>query len=214
MNTTVDKSQKETTSLPVTAALHPVVRYLEPYGPLTNEDRAFLLEKTGRLNLPKQHIICAEGTVCYHMYLLADGLIRTHYNKDGRNVTTGFLTEGAIFTPLSSFLNRRSATYTIETLEPTTLYQIHYDDLRELFRRSHVFEHVSREATLNSLVALESRLYALQFYSAQERYENFLAAFPDMVNRVSLTHLASYLGISLETLSRIRSNLTNVKQKR
>ena len=140
--------------------------------------------------------------------------MRTHYNKDGRNVTTGFLTKGAFVTPLSSFLNRRPATYTLETLEPTTLYRIHYDDLRELFRRSHVFEHVSRESTLDSLAALESRLYALQFYLAQERYENFLTQFPDLVNRISLTHVASYLGISPETLSRIRANLTNVKQKR
>lgn len=195
-------------------AFYPVALCLEAYGHLTDDDWRFLLARMERLDPPKQHILCAEGTVCYHMYLLVSGLVRTHYNKDGRNVTTGFAAEGAAVTPLNSFINRRPSTYTLETLEPTTLYRLHYDDLRELFRRSHTFEHMARLMTLDSLAGLEDRLYALQFYTAQERYENFLTSFPGLINRVSLTHLASYLGVSLETLSRIRANLTNIKQKR
>ena len=210
---TVDKSQKTLTDDRTIPAFHPVIRHLELYGQLSGEDRAFLIDNTERLDLPRQHIVCTEGNICYHMHFVVSGLLRGHYNKDGRNVTTGFQAEGTIITPLSSFLNRRAALFTLETLEPTVLYRMHYDDLRELFRRSHAFEHISREATLASLVDLENRLYALQFYSAQERYENFLVQFPNLINRLSLTHIASYLGVSLETLSRVRTNLTNVKPK-
>lgn len=195
-------------------SIHPVVAYLSTYGELTADDRAFLLDKAEREDLPRHRIVYGEGQVCQYMYLIVKGLLRSHYNKDGRNVTTYFLTDGAFTTPLASLLNRQPSNFTLETLEPTTLYRLHYADLRTLFQRSHGFEHLSRVATLDSLMGLESRVFALQFYTAQERYTNFLTQFPGLINRVSLTHVASYLGVSLETISRIRANLTNVKQKR
>lgn len=102
-------------SFSTTALFHPVVRHLEQYSHLTDEDRAFLLEKTGRLDLPKQHIVCAEGHVCYHIHRIASGLMRTHYNKDGRNVTTGFLAEGAIVTRAFTCPTGASATSPLPT---------------------------------------------------------------------------------------------------
>lgn len=193
------------------ASAQPIFTYLERYGPLTPDDKAFLSQRAQRLILPKQRTVFAEGVVCQHMYFIASGLARTHYNKDGRDVTTGFAAEGVPVTALSSFLNRQPATYGLETLEPTVLYALTYDDLRALFSQSHTFENLSRLATVEALLAMEDRLYSLQFYSAHERYERFQKAFPHLTNRVSLTHLASYIGVSLETLSRIRANLTNIK---
>ena len=108
-------------------------------------------------------------------------------------------------TALASLLHREPSLYTLETVEPTCFYALSYEKLMRLLARSHAFEHISRLAALNILLANEKWLHTQRFQSAQERYESFLIMYLALALRVSLTHVASYLGTTLETLSRIRA---------
>lgn len=191
--------------------MNPIAAHLERYQPLTDEDRASLAQVAVRHDYPKHHLLMREGDVCQYLYYIADGLARNYYYKDGRDVTTWFGTNGMFLTDLDSLTNRQPSRFNIETLEPTGVYSVHHEKLAQLFAGSHALERAGRLSTLANFVILENRLFALQFHTAQERYANFLRMFPDLTNRVPLTHIASYLGITLETLSRVRANLINVK---
>lgn len=190
---------------------HPIVKHLERYHPISDEDKAYIEQIAVWHEYPKHELLLRAGSVCNHVYFVVDGLIRNFYYKDGRDVTTWFGINDTFDTILDSILNRRPSRFNIETVEPTRLYAISFSDLKTLYERSHTMERVGRLSTLDNFLFLENRLYALQFYTARERYANFLEMFPGLANRVPLTHIASYLGITLETLSRIRANLINVK---
>ncbi len=191
--------------------MNPIVAHLERYQPLTEADKAHVTKVAVRHEYPKHHLLMREGEVCQYLYFVADGLARNYYYKDGRDVTTWFGSNGMFLTDLDSLINRQPSRFNIETLEPTGIYTVHHEKLAQLFDKSHALERAGRLSTLDNFVILENRLFALQFYTAQERYANFLRMFPGLVNRVPLMHVASYLGITLETLSRVRANLINVK---
>jgi CRP-like cAMP-binding protein len=191
--------------------MNPIALHLERFQPLTNQDRAFVAQVAVRHEYPKHHLLMRAGEVCQHLYFVADGLARNFYYKDGRDVTTWFGLNGMFLTDLDSLINRQPSRFSIETLEPSGVYSIHHEKLNGLFDKSHDLERAGRLSTLDNFVILENRLFALQFHTAQERYASFLRMFPGLVNRVPLTHVASYLGITLETLSRVRASLTHVK---
>ncbi|WP_461053636.1 Crp/Fnr family transcriptional regulator [Spirosoma arcticum] len=191
--------------------MNPIASHLEKFQPLTDADRAFVAEVAVRHDYPKHYLLMRAGEVCNYLYFVADGRARNFYYKDGRDVTTWFGTNGMFLTDLDSLINRQPSRFNIETLEPTGVYSVHHEKLAQLFERSHALERAGRLSTLDNFVILENRLFALQFHTAQERYTNFLRMFPGLINRVPLTHIASYLGITLETLSRVRANLIHVK---
>lgn len=191
--------------------MNPIASHLEKFQSLTDEDREHVAQVAVRHEYPKHHLLMREGDVCNHLFFVADGLARNFYYKDGRDVTTWFGSNGMFLTDLDSLINRQPSRFNIETLEPSGVYSIHHEKLAQLFEKSHALERAGRLSTLDNFVILENRLFALQFHTAQERYANFLRMFPGLINRVPLTHVASYLGITLETLSRVRANLINVK---
>jgi CRP-like cAMP-binding protein len=191
--------------------MNPIVAHLEQFHPLTDADKAHIAQVTVRHDYPKNHLLMREGDICNYLFFVADGLARNFYYKDGRDVTTWFGTNGMFLTDLDSLINRQPSRFNIETLEAAGIYSLHYEKLAKLFDSSHAIERAGRLSTLDNFVILENRLFALQFYTAQERYVNFLKMFPGLINRVPLTHVASYLGITLETLSRVRANLINIK---
>ena len=191
--------------------MNPIVSLLEHYQPLSDGDRSFIERVSVRHEYPKHQVLLQEGQVCNYLFFVADGLARNFYYKDGRDVTTWFGTNGMFLTDLDSLINRQPSRFTIETLELTVLYTVYHENLERLFASSRALERAGRLSTLDNFVILENRLFALQFHTAQERYGNFLRMFPGLINRVPLTHIASYLGITLETLSRVRANLINIK---
>lgn len=191
--------------------MNQLITSLERYGPVSDADKEFIRQRSIRREYGKHQHIIREGHVCNHIYFVLSGLTRFYYVRDGRDITSSFGVADSSLTAIDSLLSRRATRLNLETLEPTQLIALHYDDLMALYAQSHAMERTGRLITLEYLKFADDRLYALQFYTAQERYENFLVMFPDLLNRVSLTHIASYLGITLETLSRIRANLINVK---
>ncbi|WP_052732471.1 Crp/Fnr family transcriptional regulator [Hymenobacter terrenus] len=182
-----------------------LLAYLESYGPLPDADKDFIAEHLTLRDYPKHGIVLQAGNVCRQMYYLESGLVRYCYLKEGKDITASFAGANMSMTVLDSLVNRSPSPYTIEALEPTRLYSLAYDDLTPLFARSHAFEHISRLATLDIFLMGERWMYTQRFQSAHERYESFLTMYASFAHRVPLTHVASYLGITLETLSRIRA---------
>lgn len=154
---------------------------------------------------PKHHILHQTGTICQYSYLIEKGIARAYYYKDGKDITAHFAFENESITAIDSFIQRKRSRYAIEVLEEAVIHSIHYQDLQDLLAQKPQYEKYIRLFLEQIYVDLAERVEDLLFFSAKERYQKLLQKHPDLIQRVNLGHIASYIGISQETLSRIRN---------
>jgi len=152
----------------------------------------------------KGHILHAEYKVCKHSYFIKEGAARAYHFKDGKDITSHFAFEGEAITAIDS-LNGAKSKYNIELLEDSTLFSISYEDMENLYQKSILHERLGRLFLQQVYIDLVERIEDLQFHTAQERYEVLMKKHPKILQRVALKHISSYLGITQETLSRIRA---------
>lgn len=146
-----------------------------------------------------------EGEVCDNLYYIEKGLTRQYYVKNGKEVTEHLEYEGGIVMCIESFFRREPSRLVIETLEPSKIYAIPYDKLKELTRTSYEFCQLMFAFLEHSLILSQHKADTLRFESVKERYLRTLNDHPDLVRRAPLHYLASYLQMTPETLSRVRS---------
>ncbi|TXJ26054.1 MAG: Crp/Fnr family transcriptional regulator [Chitinophagaceae bacterium] len=157
--------------------------------------------------LSKNEFLLTEGKICRHLYFMEQGALRGFYNLDGKEITYWFAFEGDFVTSFHSFTTQQPAVENIQLLEGSVLWAISKETLMDLFNRFHEIERLVRIAYERYYVRLEERFVNAQFRTAAERYEQLIQQTPHIIERIPLGQIASYLGISQETLSRIRSRL-------
>ena len=160
-----------------------------------------------QIDLPKQSYLLHEGQKCRYLYFLQQGALRGFYHLDGKEVTYWFGFENDFVTSFHSLITQQPAIENIQLLETSVLWSISKEKLHSLFKQHHEIETLVRVIYEKYYIRLEERFINSQFRTALERYENLLAQTPHILERVSLGHIASYLGISQETLSRIRGKI-------
>ncbi|CAM1373632.1 conserved hypothetical protein [Tenacibaculum litopenaei] len=153
---------------------------------------------------PKNSTIHEAGHRCNHLYLVNTGLIRVFYLKEGKDITVHLAKEQESFTAIDSLFQNKKSTYSIETLEPSELIRISAEALEQLLSSKPHYERIGRLFTQNIYIELATRLHHLQLHTARERYQILTQKHPDLLRRVPAKHLASYLGMTAETFSRIR----------
>jgi CRP-like cAMP-binding protein len=158
-------------------------------------------------SLPKGHVLVPVGGICRHVYYLEKGLTRTFYLKDGKEVTERFCAENSFTCSMAGHITNTPDGRQIELLEPSVIWSMPYEKLEKLYDEHHEIERLGRHIITLDLVAMHQRLSDLQFRSAEERYTNLLQSTPSLLQRVPLGIISSYLGITQETLSRIRSRV-------
>ena len=177
--------------------------------PLLNEEakqfsRSILTLET----YEKNDFVYKNGAIQRKIGYVGKGLFRKYYiNDKGKKINTGFICEGGYATDYPSFLKQKPTKYYIECLEPSIIVNMSYEDLQEVYDRSKGNEMYGRLIAEQVLIRETDRVESLLFESAEQRYVNFVAENKELLNRISLTHLASFLGIERQSLSRIRSNL-------
>ena len=179
----------------------------EPYQKLLKENPELISDYQKILiphSFPKNHLLHIENKVCEHSYLIEKGAARIYHFKDGKEITSHFAFEGEAITAIDSLLQRKKSKYNIELLEDSTLFSVSYEKMEQLYQKSIIHERFGRLFLQQVYVDLVERIEAIQFHTAQERYDNLLRKQPHILQRVALKHIASYLGITQETLSRIR----------
>lgn len=151
--------------------------------------------------------VLKEGDVCSNMYYIEKGLTRQYYWKNGKDVTEHLEYEGGIVLCIESFFLKEPTRLMIETLEPSVLYAIPYDKFEELTRSSYEFCQLKFAFLEHSLIMSQKKADTLRFESAKERYQRTLRDHPDLIRRAPLHYVASYLQMTPETLSRVRTAL-------
>ena len=178
---------------------------LKTFDDLKSGSRKTLLERFEKKETKKNDLLLIEGQHCRALYFVESGMIRAFYLKDGKHVTDWFGTEGTFMTSILSFYNDVPSKQFIQSTESTTLWMIHKQDLGTLCNKHPEIERWFRAVTAQHLTRLQERIMALQFYTAKERYDLLQEKNPEVLQKAQVSHIASYLGISLETLSRIRA---------
>ena len=182
-----------------------LLNHIKNYAPLSSEAQEALENCFEEVVLSKNEFLVKEGKTCRHLYFLQQGALRGFYNLDGKEITHWFGFENDFVTSFHSFITQEPAVENIQLIEGSVLWSISKDTLSNLFNQYHEIERLVRIVQEKYYIRLEERFVNAQFKTATERYENLLLQSPHILERVSLGHIASYLGISQETLSRIRS---------
>lgn len=145
------------------------------------------------------------GRVCECTYFIVSGLLRIYYKKDEKEITDNFCAENEWITSVYSFMKHVPDNFFIESLEDSTLLAIDMEQLEKCFQDFPEMERFGRMLVSKYFVEQSERIIAMQFTSANDRYQYFCKAAPNKLARVPLGMLASYLGMTQETLSRIRA---------
>ncbi|HYF69665.1 MAG TPA: Crp/Fnr family transcriptional regulator [Ohtaekwangia sp.] len=157
----------------------------------------------------KGQIILKRGEVCKNVFFVEKGYVRSFIDKDGSELNLSFTLEGNFTTNLKSLRTSVPSDLTIRVEEPSVIYAFNKDELLSLYTVSPAIESFGRKIVEELLIAQEEHTNLFKIYSPGERYAYLLTTKPEMLQRISLSQLASYLGIARETLSRIRKKVLN-----
>lgn len=153
----------------------------------------------------KGDILLKAGNICNDLFFVENGSLRSFYNKGNKDITISFTFSNDFTTSFYSFVSRNPSYETIETLEDSTVYLINYNDLQKLFSVHPAIEKIYRIVLEHYYIKMEEKMIFDKFKTAKERYNNLMENRPEIIQKASVGDVASYLSISIETLSRIRS---------
>ena len=167
-----------------------------------------LYDATKEFSFKKGDKLVEQNQVCPYIFIVQEGLLRMfYYDEKGNDITHWFAPEKNIISSPKSYFDREPSLYTIEALEDSSVRGLELKDLNRLCEEHHQIEHFGRMLTLRMFMELNQKLMDLQFKTAKERYKTLLETHPDIFQRVKLYHIASSLGITQVSLSRIRAEL-------
>ena len=173
--------------------------------PLTPESIHKIAERVEKIDVRKGRMLVEADKVCRNVYFVAKGIVRAFCYAKGREITFWIGEEGTVALSMQSYINGKPGYETIVTIEDSTLYKISVDDLHDLFRHDIYIANWGRIFAEKEILRAEKNLIPQLFTTATERYEQFVKERPHLLNRIPLEHLASYLGVTPVSLSRIRS---------
>jgi len=182
-----------------------LLAYLNSIYPLSQPAIEYLSENLKEVEISKKEFILKRGRICYNIYFVQKGLLRCFYTKDDKEVNSWFMKENDVIFSVESFLNQVPSYENIQTLEDSLLYYIDYAELQYLYNHCPEFNFIGRVVTEKYYKLSEQRLYSLRMQKAFEKYNFIMNHFPQIILRVPSKYIASYLGITEETLSRIRA---------
>lgn len=176
------------------------------YGSISEAAEKDLLSRVSRVHRMKGRRIIHEGQVATSFFIVEKGMVRSFYQKGKKEITIWFAYEGQNAVSISSLFAGKPSRETVECVEDCDLLCISNKDLQELYGKYECMNTIGRRIVEEYCKILDDRVYSLQVMSATERYKDLMECEPEIIKRAPLSNIASFLGISQETLSRIRHN--------
>lgn len=175
---------------------------------LTPEEEEEFVSILQEVKLSKKDKLIQEGETVNYNYFVVKGCLKASYKDDSDNeYILQFAMEDWWISDYESFFNQVPARLTVECLEDCKLLAIHKDAQDELLRRIPKFERFFRIKTTNAFIALRGRILSSLYKNTKERYLEFYEKYPELEHRIANYHIANFLGIKPESLSRIRKEL-------
>jgi len=174
---------------------------------LTTEEESVVNGLFKPLELKSGDYFVEEGELCRYVGFIESGLVRYHMNDDGNQKTLYFNKEGEFVCNYQSFLPKAPSNTSIQAIEDTRMQVITYDNLQRLYKNVREGEKLGRLAIEGVFLSSLQQLKSFYRDSPAERYQQFLSAYPELAQRIPQYHIASYVGIKPQSLSRIRKRL-------
>ena len=176
------------------------------YSTMTHEELDVLESILVPMKFPKGEFVLREGEVCTNIYWIVKGLIRQFYMKNGKELTEHMATENSICMSIESLFKEQPSYMQIQCLEPTIIFAMPKDRLEHEAVRNTNIQMLYRKILEESLILSQIKADMLRFEPAPERYAKLVKRSPQLVLRAPLVYIASYLQMTPETLSRVRTS--------
>jgi len=177
---------------------------------LTAEEEVMIKTYLMPKKLRKKHYLLQEGDVCKSIAFISKGVLKAYYvGENGNEHIIQFGLEGWIISDLYSFLTGEPATYNIDAIEDSEVVLISKSAHEELLQKLPKYETFTRLNITGAYLAMQRRLTSIIGSSLEERYATFTALYPNIVQRVPQHMIAAYMGLTPETLSRIRKRISS-----
>ncbi len=183
-------------------------KFIERYTELSDADWKIIQLAFEKRVFEKNEIILAEGSVCKYFYFLEEGLVRYYINKDGDDITKFFTAAQYCFTSKISFTTQKPAKESIQALDKTIVWQTSLIDANKLLELKS-WSTFTRKFLHDVQNQVEEMLLEATTETAEHRYEKLLERYPEIINKIPLRHLSTFLGIAPQSMSRIRKKLIN-----
>ncbi|GGK32194.1 cyclic nucleotide-binding protein [Yeosuana aromativorans] len=188
--------------------IEPLLKYMNDYVTLTEEEKDFLVSKVICRKYLKGQYIVQQGDICKYSCFVLSGCTKTFYmDPQGQEHIVMFSIEDWWSSDIGSFINQTPADFNIQCLESTELAMFSYDVIEELYSEIPKLERFFRQVTERGLIASQKRIVRSFSLSAKEQYIYFRNQYPKIDQRIPQYMIASYLGITKEFLSKIKSQL-------
>ena len=175
------------------------------YSTMTHEELDILESVLMPMKFAKGERVLNEGDTCQYIYWIVKGLVRQYYFKNGKELTEYMATENTIMMSIESLFLEKPSMQVIQALERTLIYAMPKNELEAVAMRSVNIQILYRKILEESLIISQQRADMLRFESAQDRYQKLVKSSPQLVLRAPLVYIASYLQMTPETLSRVRT---------
>lgn len=197
----------ERTKTAVPAGAPTPSQLLNAFHPIGDRATRFLDSRSFQCAVPKGKFLLRKGQICPYIFMVRFGLVRGFVAEGKNEITTWIATDNELVSS-SNFFDQSPALENIQALEDLTLIGLHYSDLEAAYARYPELNTAARLVLQQAYQQAEERSYLARLGKASSRYAYFQEKKPELVNRVPLKFIASYLGMTLETLSRLRTSLS------
>lgn len=186
--------------------MNPIIEFFSSYTKMRDEEIYLMKQITHTSSHKKNERIFQQGSIPKKAVFILKGAIRIYYTDDkGKEFTTAFRFENQSVLPVDSFAQQSPSPTNAVTLEPTELLWTSHKDFFHFLQTFPNYEKVLLQILSKSIPLQNEQTRLLNISSSSERYKMFYKNHPEVFHRVPLKYIASYLGMSLETLSRVRS---------
>jgi CRP-like cAMP-binding protein len=185
-----------------------LIKFLQGTLPMPLEKALLISNYFTLKQFTKNDFLLKEGNTCNESYFLEKGILRTFVaDIDGNFITTNFYSPNIFVNEVLSFFKRIPSSENIQTLTDCTVWAITYDDLQICFHTIPEFREFGRMMLINNLSNMKNRMLGMIQLTAEKRYENLMEKQPEVLQNAPLKYIATYLGITDSSLSRIRKEM-------
>ena len=181
-----------------------LLRNLQSIHQLSDATIEYIFKNLQKKTLVRNEFFLRKGRICEEIGFVSSGLLRCYYEKDDNEVCTWFMHEGSFITSVISFFKQMPSYEFIQAIEPSEIYYINHANLQYIYNHFPEFNYIAREILQQYYCLSEERLLSIRNQTPKERYDFLMNNYPEIIRRVPANYIASYIDISIWTLSRIK----------
>lgn len=210
-NSTMPSLSKSRSSSVNKEGLSTLLSYLNAFHSISPESATYVQKQIVEHSVKKGELLQKSDTVCAYVYFVVKGVLRGYIIDEKKKITTWITSENQLVSSIRSLLLQRPTPENIEALEDCHLLGFHYSDLQYLYDNYPEWNVLGRKIAEYYYTFAEDRAFICRLSKATDRYNYFIANNGHLINRIPQMYIASYLGMTVENLSRIRNQLARKK---